>query len=181
MLRSILSTTLHLVVPDPHPPSRPLPPPPREDRQQKPATPPTGAASHQQPASAAPQPQQRNSHIFKPMVRSLCIQYCCLIVHLSLSGTWKQPDKWTAVCHFPYNNKKRIHIHTQRSCFAWSAFVKYIYIAQYSTFILHMRWSVKEFTFDVFPNMAIFVHSGFWCIPLFPWTLQCLYHFGCLY
>lgn len=56
-----------IVVPDPHPPSRPLPPPPREDRQQKPATPPTGAAGHQQPSSAAPQPQQRNSHIFKPM------------------------------------------------------------------------------------------------------------------
>lgn len=57
-----------IVVPDPHPPSRPLPPPPREDRQQKPATPPTGAASHQLPSSAAPQPQQRNSHIFKPML-----------------------------------------------------------------------------------------------------------------
>ncbi|KDR14763.1 Serine/threonine-protein kinase mig-15 [Zootermopsis nevadensis] len=57
-----------IVVPDPHPPSRPLPPPPREDRQQKPATPPAGAVSHQQPSSAAPQPQQRNSHIFKPML-----------------------------------------------------------------------------------------------------------------
>lgn len=56
-----------IVVPDPHPPSRPLPPPPREDRQQKPATPPTGASSHQQQSSGAPQPQQRNSHIFKPM------------------------------------------------------------------------------------------------------------------
>jgi len=96
-------------VPDPHPPSRPLPPPPREDRQQKPATPPTGAASHQQPSSVAPQPQQRNSHIFKPMVRSLCIQYCFLIVYLTLLGTWKQPDKWTALCHFPYYNKKRNH------------------------------------------------------------------------
>ncbi|XP_069689346.1 serine/threonine-protein kinase mig-15 isoform X2 [Periplaneta americana] len=57
-----------IVVPDPHPPSRPLPPPPREDRQQKPATPPTGASSHQQQSSGAPQPQQRNSHIFKPML-----------------------------------------------------------------------------------------------------------------
>jgi len=100
-------------VPDPHPPSRPLPPPPREDRQQKPATPPTGAASHQQPSSAAPQPQQRNSHIFKPMVRSLCIQYCFLIVCLTLLGTWKQPDKWTALCHFPCNNKKGNHSHAE--------------------------------------------------------------------
>ncbi|XP_046668338.1 serine/threonine-protein kinase mig-15 isoform X3 [Homalodisca vitripennis] len=48
-----------IVVPDPHPPSRPLPPPPREDRQQKP-TPPTQA----QP----PSQQQRNSHVFKPML-----------------------------------------------------------------------------------------------------------------
>lgn len=100
-------------MPDPHPPSRPLPPPPREDRQQKPATPPTGAASHQQPPSAAPQPQQRNSHIFKPMVRNLCIQYCFVVVYLSLSGTWKQPDKWTALCHFLFKNKKRNHSHTE--------------------------------------------------------------------
>ncbi|XP_047108328.1 misshapen-like kinase 1 isoform X1 [Schistocerca piceifrons] len=68
-----------IVVPDPHPPSRPLPPPPREDRQQKPATPPTGGNSHQQSATQSqqqqqqqqpqqPQPQQRNSHIFKPML-----------------------------------------------------------------------------------------------------------------
>ncbi|XP_018901592.1 serine/threonine-protein kinase mig-15 isoform X8 [Bemisia tabaci] len=40
-----------IVVPDPHPPSRPLPPPPREDRPKQ-----------------APQPQQRNSHVFKPML-----------------------------------------------------------------------------------------------------------------
>ncbi|XP_014276090.1 serine/threonine-protein kinase mig-15 isoform X1 [Halyomorpha halys] len=46
-----------IVVPEPHPPSRPLPLPPREDRQQKPSS------QHQ------PQPnQQRNSHVFKPML-----------------------------------------------------------------------------------------------------------------
>jgi hypothetical protein len=101
LLWSILSTTLHLVVPDPHPPSRPLPPPPREDRQQKPATPPTGAASHQQPTSAAPQPQQRNSHIFKPMVRSL---YSVLLLDCLAKPPWNMetwPDKWTALCRFP--------------------------------------------------------------------------------
>ena len=80
-------------MPDPHPPSRPLPPPPREDRQQKPATPPTSAASHSQSSSGAPQPQQRNSHIFKPMVRSLSV---LLNFHIKLpethpgGGTWKQ-------------------------------------------------------------------------------------------
>ncbi|KAI5693685.1 hypothetical protein M8J75_003660 [Diaphorina citri] len=43
-----------IVVPDPHPPARPLPPPPRESK-----PPPT-----QQPP---PQPQQRTSHVFPPM------------------------------------------------------------------------------------------------------------------
>ncbi|PSN53519.1 Traf2 and NCK-interacting protein kinase [Blattella germanica] len=73
-----------IVVPDPHPPSRPLPPPPREDRQQKPATPPTGAASHPQSSSGAPQPQQRNSHIFKPMVRGPNL---FILIDFNLPGT----------------------------------------------------------------------------------------------
>lgn len=50
-----------IVVPDPLPPSRPLPPPPRE--QAKPSTPP----SHSQSGPSVSQPQQRNSHVFKPM------------------------------------------------------------------------------------------------------------------
>lgn len=51
---SNMTFLLITVVPDPHPPSRPLPPPPREDRPKQ-----------------APQPQQRNSHVFKPMVSSV--------------------------------------------------------------------------------------------------------------
>ncbi|XP_014254722.1 serine/threonine-protein kinase mig-15 isoform X10 [Cimex lectularius] len=48
---------------DPHPPSRPLPLPPREDRQQKPS-------SQPQPSIQQSQNQQRNSHVFKPMLPS---------------------------------------------------------------------------------------------------------------
>ncbi|KAG8221909.1 hypothetical protein J437_LFUL002468 [Ladona fulva] len=77
-----------IVVPDPLPPSRPLPPPPREDLRQKPATPPSGGSGGANGSSSsninnnnnnnAPlshhlsnqqQQQQRNSQIFKPMVR----------------------------------------------------------------------------------------------------------------
>ncbi|XP_046392990.1 serine/threonine-protein kinase mig-15 isoform X3 [Ischnura elegans] len=79
-----------IVVPDPLPPSRPLPPPPREDLRQKPATPPSGGSGGANGSSSsssninnnnnnnAPLPhhhsnqqqQQRNSQIvFKPMVR----------------------------------------------------------------------------------------------------------------
>jgi hypothetical protein len=108
-------------VPDPHPPSRPLPPPPKEDRQQKPATPPTGAASHQQPLSTAPQPQQRNSHIFKPMVRSLL---SILLFDFLSEPCWNLetcPDKWTAICRFPSNPKKGIHVNKLGSCPIWFA------------------------------------------------------------
>jgi hypothetical protein len=132
LLWNILSATLHLVVPDPHPPSRPLPPPPREDRQQKPATPPTGAARHQQPSSAAPQPQQRKSHIFKPMVRSL---HSVLLLSFVSKPPWNMetwPDKWTAVCRLPSSIKKRIRVLklgvmsctvcSLQSRFAWHSF-----------------------------------------------------------
>jgi len=60
-------------VPDPQPPSRPLPPTPRDDpRQHKVSTPPS---NHQTPAgggggSGGQSAPQRNS-VFKPMV-SLC-------------------------------------------------------------------------------------------------------------
>ncbi|KAL0281162.1 UNVERIFIED_CONTAM: hypothetical protein PYX00_002232 [Menopon gallinae] len=55
-----------IVVPDPMPPSRPLPPPPRE--QNKPSSPPNHAQSSGQVSNSNQQGQQRNSHIFKPML-----------------------------------------------------------------------------------------------------------------
>ncbi|KAL0281165.1 UNVERIFIED_CONTAM: hypothetical protein PYX00_002232 [Menopon gallinae] len=55
-----------LIVPDPMPPSRPLPPPPRE--QNKPSSPPNHAQSSGQVSNSNQQGQQRNSHIFKPML-----------------------------------------------------------------------------------------------------------------
>lgn len=57
-----------IVVPDPMPPSRPLPPPPRE--QSKPSTPPTHPPGSSQisNSSSGNSQQQRNSHVFKPML-----------------------------------------------------------------------------------------------------------------
>ncbi|XP_071455406.1 serine/threonine-protein kinase mig-15 isoform X1 [Hetaerina americana] len=76
-----------IVVPDPLPPSRPLPPPPREDLRQKPATPPSGGSGGANGSSSSSSninnnnnnnaplshhhsnQQQRNSQIvFKPML-----------------------------------------------------------------------------------------------------------------
>lgn len=66
-----------IVVPDPQPPSRPLPPTPRDDPRQphKVSTPPSnhqpligGGGSGGSGGQAA---SQRNSHVFKPMVSLL--------------------------------------------------------------------------------------------------------------
>lgn len=58
------------VVPDPHPPSRPLPPPPKDDSRQpgKPSTPLGNHHAHPQSSQSAHGQQQRSSHAFKPMV-----------------------------------------------------------------------------------------------------------------
>lgn len=75
-----------IVVPDPQPPSRPLPPTPRDDPRQphKVSTPP----SNHQPliggggsgGSGGQSASQRNSHVFKPMVSF----YCFLFLFISV-------------------------------------------------------------------------------------------------
>lgn len=74
-----------VVVPDPPPPSRPLPPTPRDDPRQahKVSTPPT---NHQTPqsgvssgGSGGQSAPQRNSHVFKPMVSD--VDDYCIFTH----------------------------------------------------------------------------------------------------
>lgn len=69
-----------LVVPDPTPPSRPLPLPPKEER--KPSTPPV-SSSHLQPhhrqghhSQQPPQQPPRNSQLFKQAARKPEVTHC---------------------------------------------------------------------------------------------------------
>lgn len=74
---ALLCGKLRIVVPDPQPPSRPLPPTPRDDPRQphKLSTPPSnhqasagGGGGGSSGGSGAQPVPQRNSHVFKPMV-----------------------------------------------------------------------------------------------------------------
>lgn len=90
-----------IVVPDPQPPSRPLPPTPRDDPRQphKVSTPP----SNHQPliggggsgGSGGQSASQRNSHVFKPMVSFYCFFYFSLFPYCNFSfRTYFMPIKY---------------------------------------------------------------------------------------
>ena len=143
------------MVPDPPPPSRPLPLPPKEER--KPATPPISSAQHSQhhrPAHHSqhhqqpPQQPPRNSQVFKQPARKPEVQSLPPITHWLLFTAVFSSRNWTPL-PLTWTN------------WDWTLHQE---VAQRTRLIRHLVLTAKL----LFPNRFKFQHGLLWWPSLPP-------------